>query len=114
MIPRGNRHFGLIQLHGGKAQDLDPSLSKYHLDIIALHGLNGDAFGTWTNKSKQLWLEEFLLPSLPGARIYTFGYDSRVISRSKAGIRDFAVTLLCELDLQRQSEMVCNTNTSNF
>ncbi|OBT99536.1 hypothetical protein VE01_02798 [Pseudogymnoascus verrucosus] len=74
------------------------------VDVIALHGLNGNAFTTWTNRQNQLWLREFLPRSLPKSRIYTFGYDSSIFSQSKAGIRDYALKLLSELSLVRQSE----------
>jgi hypothetical protein len=84
----------------------DPLLSTYHLDVIALHGLNGSAFASWTNKHNQLWLQEFLPRSLPGARVYTFGYSSEIFSQSKAGVGDFARKLLSELSLVRQSEAV--------
>lgn len=74
-----------------------------------MHGLNGNAFTTWTNKKSQLWLQEFLPGSLPKARIYTFGYDSSIFSQSKAGIEEYARKLLSELSLVRQSETVCDS-----
>jgi hypothetical protein len=107
------QRFGLFPL---KADDTDshPLSPTYHLDIIALHGLNGNAFNTWTNKNKKLWLKEFLPRSLPGARVYTFGYDSAIFSRSNADIGDFARRLLSELSLERQSESVRITSSYLF
>jgi hypothetical protein len=87
---------------------LNPLLPTYHLDVIAIHGLNGNAFTTWTNKRGQLWLQDLLPHSLPGARVYTFGYDSTIFSQSKSDIGDFARRLLSELSLIRQSEVVCS------
>jgi len=98
---------GLFELEA-KGVDFDPLLPTYHLDVIALHGLNGNAFTTWTNKHNQLWLRDFLPYSLPGARVYTFGYDSAIFSQSKADIGDFARRLLSELSLVRLSEAVCS------
>jgi hypothetical protein len=64
--------------------------------IVAVHGLNGDAFRTWTDKASDcLWLKDFLPEKFPRARISTFGYDSRLaFSGSMAGLDDFALDLL--------------------
>ncbi|KAL6240249.1 hypothetical protein RBB50_012854 [Rhinocladiella similis] len=49
------------------------------LDIVAVHGLGGDAINTWTQpKSKKFWLRDFLPQQIPGARIMTFGYNADV------------------------------------
>ena len=70
--------------------------------MIAIHGLNGDPYRTWTHENKSLWLAEFLPRSLPGARVYSFGYDSAVFfSRSKSDVGDFARSLLSEIVLTR-------------
>jgi len=48
--------------------------------IVAVHGLGGDSFSTWTHKeTSHLWLRDFLPQSteFSNARILTFGYDSR-------------------------------------
>ena len=106
------QRLGLFPLKADNT-DSDSLAPTYHLDVIALHGLNGDAFDSWTNKNKQLWLKEFLPRSLPGARVYTFGYDSDIFSRSNADIGDFARRLLSQLSLERQSEAVCITSSYN-
>lgn len=108
--PTPNGQGQLVGLFELEAKDaiFDPLLPTYHLDVIALHGLNGNAFKTWTNKHNQLWLRD--LPySLPGARVYTFGYNSALFGHSKADIGDFARRLLSELSLIRQSEVVCDS-----
>lgn len=84
-----------------------PLLPTCHLDVVAIHGLNGNAYTTWTNKHNKLWLQDLLPASLPGARVYTFGYDSKIFSQSNSDIGDYARRLLSELDLVRQSEEVC-------
>jgi hypothetical protein len=62
--------------------------------IVAVHGLGGHPFKTWTDGSK-LWLRDFLPSRLPQARIFTFGYDSRIaFSGSASEIKDFARQLL--------------------
>ena len=106
------QRLGLFPLKADNT-DSDSLSPTYHLDVIALHGLNGDAFDSWTKKNKQLWLKELLPRSLPGARVYTFGYDSDIFSRSNADIGDFSRRLLSQLNLERQSEAVCITSSYN-
>ena len=47
---------------------------------MAVHGLNGDKYRTWTcKKSEKLWLQDFLPTDLPRARIMTFGYNAAAV-----------------------------------
>ncbi|OAP53696.1 hypothetical protein AYL99_12136 [Fonsecaea erecta] len=47
------------------------------VDIVAVHGLGGDTFATWTHpESKKFWLRDFLPQQIPDARIMTFGYNA--------------------------------------
>ena len=49
------------------------------LDIIFLHGLNGDSYYTWLHKkSKVYWPRDILPNDLRKARIITYGYDADV------------------------------------
>ncbi|OCL07944.1 hypothetical protein AOQ84DRAFT_276521, partial [Glonium stellatum] len=65
--------------------------------IVAIHGLGGHMYDTWTDKkTKVLWLRDFLPQSdeLKNARIYTFGYDAKIVgSRSIATLRHIAQSL---------------------
>jgi hypothetical protein len=75
-------------------------------DIVAVHGLNGDPFTTWTHSNESLWLRDFLPASLPTARVYTFGYSSEVaFTRSRASVDQFARMLLNALTLARTSQV---------
>ncbi|PVH84639.1 hypothetical protein DL98DRAFT_512067 [Cadophora sp. DSE1049] len=62
----------------------EPKDKNITMDIVAVHGLGGDSFSTWTDKASGcLWLRD-LLPqqeALKGARIMTFGYDARAFLR---------------------------------
>ncbi|KAF7854142.1 uncharacterized protein EAF02_011760 [Botrytis sinoallii] len=83
--------------------------SPYRIDIVALHGIKGDAFRTWTEKNedgvKNLWLRDQLPNELPGARIFTFGYDANVLfSRGTGTIEDFATALLEDLLRERSND----------
>ncbi|KAJ9496115.1 hypothetical protein H2202_008361 [Exophiala xenobiotica] len=59
-------------------QDATTSPAKIAaIDIVAVHGLGGDAIDTWTHpKSKAFWLKDFLPQQVPDARIMTFGYNA--------------------------------------
>ena len=68
------------------------------IDVVAVHGLQGDAYKTWEHDNGSLWLRDFLPSDIPNARIMTFGYDSTVaFSRSVAKIEDEAFELLNQL-----------------
>ncbi|KAH7176746.1 hypothetical protein EDB81DRAFT_632596, partial [Dactylonectria macrodidyma] len=78
------------------------------VDIVAVHGLGGSARKTWTDsKTGKFWLEDFLPDGIPGSRIMTFGYDSRLaFGRSEAGIGNFARDLLNRLKTLRGTTCV--------
>ncbi|MCJ1309136.1 hypothetical protein MMC25_002791 [Agyrium rufum] len=79
--------------------------------MIAVHGLNGDAFATWTTeKTQKFWLgDSDLLPAhLKRARILTFSYDAAVTAflgkTSSDRILQHAQTLVAELVADRELE----------
>ncbi|TVY49381.1 Protein SERAC1 [Lachnellula occidentalis] len=86
---------GILILHPKDEKDLDANL-ELNLDIIAIHGLNGDREHTWTEpKSHKLWLRDFLPNDLPRARVMVFGYDATpIFANSTAGIVEHARDLL--------------------
>jgi protein SERAC1 len=76
---------------------------------VAVHGLNGDAFKTWTTtESNKFWLGDFdLLPAnLKQARILTFSYNASVTAlfgkTSSDRILQHAHTLIAELIADRE------------
>lgn len=75
---------------------------------MAVHGLNGTARKTWTEReSGKFWLEDFLPDAFPSVRTMTFGYDSGLaFSRSKAGVENFARDLLNRLRAVRTTSEV--------
>ena len=104
--PKKSEQPGLILINDGMPKDDEVNINPFEVDIIAIHGLNGDAYNTWTHQQTQnLWLRDRLPQDLPGARIYTYGYPSHLLfSRSKAEIRDYALKLLIHLNNVRGSQ----------
>ena len=84
----------------------------YH-SIVAVHGLNGHPFGTWTADSDVCWLQQKdLLPkTLPTARVLSWGYNADAIallgSTSSNSILQHAQTLIAELEANRAVRECC-------
>lgn len=99
--------FGLFHLNPVPTLPKEDALS-YKLDIVALHGIKGDAYHTWTEKNGKIenfWLRDQLPNELPGARIFSYGYDADVLfSRATGTIEDFAITLLEDLVRERKGD----------
>ncbi|KAK3900045.1 Alpha/Beta hydrolase protein [Staphylotrichum tortipilum] len=79
------------------------------LDVVAVHGLNGDCFRTWIHEEptgeKTMWLKELLLPNLPRTRAMTFGYNASVVGNTSVmGIRENARSLLTFLRNKREGD----------
>ena len=73
------------------------------VDVVAVHGLQGDPFTTWESKDGGTWLEDILPGKVPFARIMTFGYDSTVaFTNSVAKIEHHALALLNDLSSNRK------------
>ncbi|MCJ1249271.1 hypothetical protein MMC30_006494 [Trapelia coarctata] len=90
--------YGLILLN----KSTEPLARTYNVDVVAVHGLGGSAYETWTHHNGTLWLRDFLPGDLPGARVFTYGYNSTyVFSRETSILRDYARTLLEDLRSER-------------
>jgi len=105
---RENKH-GLLPLHIPDPTTTPPSERQYPVDIIAIHGITGDAYSTWTNKeTSYFWLQDSLPREFPGARLYSFGYNADVAFSLETGDFDsFARDLLEEVYDTRLGIEVC-------
>ncbi|CAH0019112.1 unnamed protein product [Clonostachys rhizophaga] len=79
------------------------------VDVVFIHGLDGNREKTWTAKgADEPWPKTLLPLELPSARILTFGYDAYAAKWEKGGsqnrIRDHAWNLLTALASCRESD----------
>lgn len=94
-LPRA-KTYGLFLL--SKNEPLGDSKDSVGVDIVAIHGLNGDAYTTWQHENGSLWLRDLLPSDLPGSRVFTYGYPSELFcSNSAATLRDYSRNLLISL-----------------
>ena len=111
-----NEKFRLIQLTpqpvtlsstSGEDRVSRSEVEEHKVDIVAVHGLGGHPYKTWTHEDGTLWLRDIAPQQLPGARIYTFGYDSAfAFSQGTGNVRDFARSLLEAIRLERAHQEV--------
>ncbi|KAF2279455.1 uncharacterized protein EI97DRAFT_492076 [Westerdykella ornata] len=90
------RRYGLFLLNENEPSD--DSRDSIGVDVVAIHGLNGDAYTTWQHENGTLWLRDLLPDALPGSRVFTYGYPSELFcSNSLATLRDYSLNLLISL-----------------
>jgi triacylglycerol esterase/lipase EstA (alpha/beta hydrolase family) len=96
--PQPAGKIGLFELAKGKHDD------EKTIDVVAVHGLQGDLYQTWTHENGTMWLESILPDKIPYARIMTFGYDSAIaFSSSEAMLEDKSIELINRLTMKRSS-----------
>jgi hypothetical protein len=105
-----DRSLGLTHLNPTletNASGSEDQQTPFKVDIVAVHGINGHPLTTWTHEDGVCWIRDFLPGHLPGARIFTFGYESKVaFTLSTGGLGDFARSLLVALAGTRKSREV--------
>jgi len=71
--------------------------------IVAVHGLGGLVFDTWTNKrTKTCWIKDVLPDKFPHARVMAFGYNAKRINHgAEIEFLDVARQLLAGLSRKR-------------
>jgi hypothetical protein len=100
--------YGLLPMHLQNPRFNDTeSEENYLLDVVAVHGITGDAYNTWTHENGKLWLRDFVPDDFPGARVFSFGYNSKVFcSLGEGTVESFARSLLEGLTRERTEEKV--------
>ena len=89
---------GLFELAKGRHDE------EKTVDVVAVHGLQGDLYQTWTHENGTMWLESILPDKIPYARIMTFGYESIIaFSSSAAKLEDKSIELINRLSMKRSS-----------
>jgi hypothetical protein len=78
------------------------------LSLVAVHGLDGHAVGTWTHvQTRVFWLKDLLPAALPDVRVMTFGYNANLWNfTGQQTLRSISAKLLSELvDFRRAAEV---------
>ena len=95
---------GLTQLYDPTA---DPT--EITADIVAITGLDGHAYGSWSGGSpKRMWLRDFLSEDLPKCRVMIYGYNSKLSNPGLHTIADFGRSLQEDLLRARRSDQVAS------
>ena len=116
MVPRNFFALTMQILSKTPLGDLKCDFADLANSVVAVHGLNGDAYTTWTSdEEKVLWLSHRdLLPKyLPKARVLTWGYNANVTSVKKRStsadrILQHAQTLVAQLVADREVNHLSN------
>ncbi|KAA8909292.1 hypothetical protein FN846DRAFT_756553, partial [Sphaerosporella brunnea] len=76
------------------------------VNIIAVTGLGGHAYGSWRGKSKssKMWLRDFFSKDLPTCRTMTYGYNSKLGSASIHNLQGYNISFLEDLKRARRAK----------
>lgn len=100
--------YGLFPLHPPILTPSDVEDGETNsLDIVAVHGITGDAYATWTHDNGNFWLRDLVPKDLPGVRVFSYGYPAEVFCTFNAGNLDtYARSLLEGLKRERRKKEV--------
>ncbi|KAH6668212.1 hypothetical protein B0J14DRAFT_157364 [Halenospora varia] len=86
------------------ASDDDDDRVGNSLDIVAVHGITGNAYDTWTHGNGTFWLRDLIPKDLPDVRVFSYGYPADVFCTFATGTIDtFARSLLESLKRERRN-----------
>ncbi|KAH8650890.1 hypothetical protein BGZ60DRAFT_421057 [Tricladium varicosporioides] len=93
--------------------DTDDDRVRNSLDIVAVHGITGNAYDTWIHHNGTFWLQDLIPKDFPGVRVFSYGYPADVFCTFATGTIDtFARSLLENLKGERRNKDVCSLLTS--
>lgn len=100
---------GLRTIHlPSPASDDDEDRVGNSLDIVAVHGITGNAYDTWIHGNGTFWLRDLIPKDLPGVRIFSYRYPTDVFCTFAIGTIDiFTRSLLESLKRERKGKDVC-------
>lgn len=89
-------------------QDLLSGSDTFSVDIIAIHGVEGDPTGTWRSPTDVRSLKRFLPEYIPGCRVYTYRYPPKAfLESSLSRVRTYSKRLLNSIkNLQDENNSV--------
>ncbi|RAK99392.1 LipA and NB-ARC domain protein [Aspergillus ibericus CBS 121593] len=98
----GANKYGITVLYDPSSNSREGKIHKQRdvvFDLVAIHGLNGDPFDTWTHQDTGvMWLRDLLPEALPNIRITTFGFNARFKNfTAQQDLRSISLKLLTEL-----------------
>ncbi|KAN0101984.1 Ankyrin repeat-containing domain protein [Hyaloscypha variabilis] len=101
-----NEKYGLFRLQPVLTTTSDNERAATNaVDIVAVHGITGDAYGTWTHENGTLWLRDLIPKDLPGVRVFSYGYPAKVFfTLGTGGLEDFSRGLLEGLRGERRGK----------
>jgi hypothetical protein len=75
--------------------------------IVAVTGLDGNAFGSWKSRqTSKMWLRDFLREDLPSCRVLIYGYNLKLASNMLHTFQDLCDQFLESMKVVRASEEV--------
>lgn len=86
------------------------SLCADSTSIIAVTGLGGHAYGSWSHSDERMWLRDYLPKDAPNARILTYGYQSALQSDSISVLEDHTNKFVHKLVDMRDASEVSKSN----
>ena len=74
------------------------------VDVIAVTGLAGHAYGSWATKDGFMWLRDALPLDLPHARVLIYGYPSQLEDNdARSIIEDYAGSFIARIQVMRET-----------
>ncbi|KAK7976295.1 hypothetical protein PG989_014758 [Apiospora arundinis] len=113
LVETRTERFGLLPV--GDPVAAAPGQQQFDVDIVAVHGLNGDAYTTWTHSNGTFWLRDLLPASLPGCRVFSYGYPSQfAFSSSLATVRDYSRRLLGSIQSVHDALVIAQEDNKQY